>query len=237
MSGLSDTGEYAGHKGTLQVPCFLIRHGKDWMLWDAGLGDEIAALPEGRMRYGFHWTVKRTLRSQLAELGLAPADIKYVALSHVHADHVGNVGLFPKATFLVSPLDLRWGLSRPTPPTADPALVRIIQRAQVQPVIFDLDVFGDGTVLMLRMPGHSPGHHCLEIKLATTGAILLSGDLFHTHEAYSGSLVPAINDSRAETLASMQRFKRLVEADHARVVIQHSPEDVAALPAFPAFLD
>lgn len=69
------------------MPCYLIHHGKDWMLWDTGLGDKIAAKPNGVMIYGARFSVRRTLVSQLAELGLKPDDIRYVALSHLHADH------------------------------------------------------------------------------------------------------------------------------------------------------
>jgi N-acyl homoserine lactone hydrolase len=237
MGPLADTGEYAGKPGTMAVPCFLIQHGKDWMLWDAGLGDDIAAIPGGKMHYGFKWTVEKTLRSQLAQLGLKPDDIRYVGLSHLHADHSGNVGMFRRSTFLVSPIDVTWGSSLPTPPTADPALVRIVRQSHIEPVRYDRDVFGDGSVLMLRAPGHSPGHHVLELKLANSGAVLLSGDLYHTRQAYEQSLVPSINESRADTLASMLRFRRIAEADHARVVIQHAPSDFAGMPAFPAFLD
>ncbi|MDI6028677.1 MBL fold metallo-hydrolase [Corticibacterium sp. UT-5YL-CI-8] len=72
-----------------------------------GLGDALAALLQGKVQLGGRWTVRRTLASQLAELGLRPDDIDYVALSHLHADHSGNIGLFPTATWLLPAEELR----------------------------------------------------------------------------------------------------------------------------------
>ena len=86
MSTFSDTGDHDGERGAMPVPCFLIRHGADWMLWDAGRGDEIAASPGGREMVGLHFRVPVTLKSQQATLGLNPDDIRYVGLSHLHAD-------------------------------------------------------------------------------------------------------------------------------------------------------
>ena len=101
----------------------------------------------------------------------------------------------------------------------------------------DLDVFGDGTVVMLAMPGHTAGHHALEVRLARLGEVLLSGDLYHS-EAQRASGVPARHDAdQAAARASMARFERLARERHATVVIQHDPADVAKLPAFPNAAD
>lgn len=237
MSMFSDTGEHGGEKGMLAVPCYLIRHGRDWLLWDTGLGDRLAALPNGETRLGGHWTVRRTLTSQLAALGLTPGDIRYVALSHMHADHSGNIGLFPRATWLISPIELAWARDAPAPLGVDPSLIARLEKARIEPVADDRDVFGDGSVRILRAPGHTPGHKILLVTLPRSGAVALSGDLFHSRENYEKSLVPPVNVSRADTLASFDRFTRLVRNTHARVVIQHAREDFAAMPAFPRYLD
>jgi len=98
-------------------------------------------------------------------------------------------------------------------------------------------VFGDGTVLMLSTPGHTPGHHSLLVKLKNTGNVLVTGDLAHFHENYESNGVPSFNTSRAETLASLDRVKKLVGNVKARVVIQHDRRDIDKLPAFPAAAD
>lgn len=233
----SDTGEHAGETGTLAVPCYLVKHGTDWLLWDTGLGDRLAALPNGERKLGGHWSVRRTLTSQLATLGLKPADIRYVALSHMHADHSGNIGLFPRATWLMSPTELAWARGNPPPLGVDAALLAGMAGVKIEPVDDDRDVFGDGSVRILRAPGHTPGHKVLLVNLPRTGAVLLLGDLFHTRENYERSLIPPVNVSRADTLASFDRFAWLARNTRARVIIQHAREDFAAMPAFPRFLD
>jgi N-acyl homoserine lactone hydrolase len=237
MGDLSDTGENAGKPGVLAVPCYLIHHGKDWMLWDTGLGDRIAAKPNGESFPGARFSVKRTLVSQLAELGLTPDSIRYVALSHLHLDHCGNIGLFPHATFLIPAAELSWARGTPSPPGVVPELIAPLAHDSIETSDYDRDLFGDGSVKILDMPGHTPGHRVLLVKLAKSGSILISGDLYHTRENYEKGLVPNGNYNRASTLASFNRFAGIQKNTHARVIVQHAPEDFASMPAFPKFLD
>ncbi len=237
MSNFSDTGDHDGERGAMPVPCFLIRHGGDWMLWDAGLGDEIAASAAGRIIAGLHFRVPRTLASQLDELKLKPDDIRYVALSHLHADHSGNVALFPHATFLVSPLDVAWARGMPTPEGVAADRVAAVVSSRVEPVVSEKDVFGDGTVRMIATPGHTVGHHSLMVKLRKSGWVILSGDVAHFKVNYDRNLVPLGNASRAETIASIARIKGLAAHFHARVIIQHSADIFTAMPKSPAWLD
>ncbi len=236
FSVLSDTGEYGGKSGYLAVPSYLIHHGKDWLLWDTGLGDKIAAEPNGGTKFGLLFTVHRTLASQLAQIGLKPDDVHYVALSHLHPDHVGNITLFPKATFLVPKVEMAWALGEPTPETIERSLVVSLTHLHVDNDDDDRDVFGDGTVQILKAPGHTPGHRILLVKLAS-GYLLISGDLYHRREDYEKGFIPTGNTERADTLASFARFARIRDNTHARVIIQHAPEDFAAMPVFPKFLD
>jgi N-acyl homoserine lactone hydrolase len=233
----SDTGEYDGKSLALPTPCYLIRHGNDWLLWDTGNGDELAEMPNGVTKFGGRFTVKRTLASQLAELGLKPKDIRFVALSHLHQDHTGNIGLFPKATFLISATELAWARGKPTPFGVNFASIAPLDKAKSHASDQDEDVFGDASVRILKAPGHTPGSRMLLVKLAKSGPVLISGDLFHTRENYEKDLVPAVNISRADTLASSQRFRRIAANTHARVVIQHDPKDFSSMPVFPRYLD
>ncbi len=237
MGVFSDTDEFEGKSGTLAVPCYLIHHGEDWMLWDTGLGDRVAVEPNGEDHFGTHFGVRQTLASQLAELGLKPDDIRYVALSHLHADHSGNIGLFPKAEFLIAKSELAWARSLPTPDGVLAEFIRPLDKANINASDDDPYVFGDGTVRILKMPGHTPGHRSLLLKLPKSGTLLITGDLYHTRENYEKGLVPDRNTSRADTLASFNRFAGLRTNAKARVIVQHSPEDFASMPAFPKFLD
>jgi glyoxylase-like metal-dependent hydrolase (beta-lactamase superfamily II) len=105
--------------------------------------------------------------------------------------------------------------------------------AKVEAVAGDKDVFGDGSVVLLGMPGHTPGHHALLVRLKGAGPVLLSGDQFHATESFEHDQVPAFNTDRADTLASIDRFKQIATHLKATIVIQHEPADLAKLPLFP----
>lgn len=235
LTFFSDTGEHAGEHGTLVVPCYLIRDGDRWLLWDTGLGDTLATAPQAAREDGERWTVTHTLVSQLAQLGLKPDDVTFVALSHLHADHAGNIGLFTHSTVLIGAPELAF--VKGNPPGTDPRINASLAALKIKPLFIDEDVFGDGQVVSFATPGHTPGHRSLLVKLPKAGAVMLSGDLWHSRENYEKSLIPQFNTSRADTLASIDRFHRMAERLHARVVIQHAPEDFKAMPAFPAYLD
>ena len=230
----SDTFQYPAGARKLVGSCYLIRNGQQWMLWDTGLTDELVGrsfdTPDQTM------TVKRSLVDQLKQLGLKPSDIGTVGISHYHADHTGQALHFPNARLLIGQGDweaLKTG-SDDNLKMAQGHLAHWLKGpGKAQPVARDLDVFGDGRVLMLAMPGHTPGHTALAVRLAS-GPVLLSGDQYHFAEAVTNKSVPSFNTNRADTLASHDRFDRIAANVKAKVIIQHEPRDVAKLPAFPA---
>jgi len=87
---------------------------------------------------------------------------------------------------------------------------------------------------MLSVPGHTPGHSALLVRLKEKGNVLLSGDLAHFHENYESNGVPSFNVNRADTLASLDRFKQIAKNLNATVIIQHDARDIGKLPTFPA---
>jgi len=221
----SDTYAYGDLKIQFVYSCYLIKHGDDYLLWDIG---HAMTTP--------NVAPKVSLVDQLAKANLKPDQIKYVAISHYHGDHVGQVGSFPKATLLIGQGD--WDvLTSPKPPAnaaVAPFAHWIKEDGKVEPVPQDKDVFGDGSVIMLYTPGHTPGHHSLLVKLPQTGVVLITGDLVHFHENWETNGVPWFNFDRAQTLASIDRAKKIVAGMKATVIIQHDARDVDKLPAFPA---
>ena len=237
MGMFADDDSYAGQPGTLVEPCYLVRHPKGTLLWDTGLGDAIHALPgHVRSEDGARFKVPVTLQSQLQRIGVAADDIDFVALSHMHFDHTGNLAQFPAATWLVDSTELSWASATPTPAPVVAAHFKDFPAPQVA-MQGDHDVFGDGSVRILRTPGHTPGHRVLLLQLRNAGTVILSGDLYHSRSNFEQGRIPSFNVDRADTMASFDRVRQLLATHHGRLVIQHWPEDFAALPAFPGFLD
>jgi glyoxylase-like metal-dependent hydrolase (beta-lactamase superfamily II) len=182
--------------------------------------------------------VARKLTDQLAQLGLQPSDIEYLSVSHSHFDHIGNGGLFARSTWIVDP-DERTHAFRPEVRTEQAfASYSALQNAPTRLIEgdADLDVFGDGSVVIIPTPGHTPGHTVLLVRLREAGAVMLSGDLWHMAESRAARRVPRFNTDRAQTLQSMDKFERIARETGARVVIEHVPADFEALPRFPEAL-
>jgi N-acyl homoserine lactone hydrolase len=222
----SDTYAYNGLKLQLVYSCYLIKHGDDYMVWDTGFGKGAGATAP-----------KETIPEQLAKLELKPENVKYVGISHYHGDHVGQVDLLSKSTLLIGKGDWE-ALTEPSkrPPNANPLTFTpwITGSSKVEPVAYDQDVFGDGTVVMLNTPGHTPGHHSLLVRLKEKGPVLLSGDLAHFQENYDSNGVPSFNTDHTYTLGSLDRFKKIAANLKATVIIQHDARDIGKLPVFPA---
>jgi glyoxylase-like metal-dependent hydrolase (beta-lactamase superfamily II) len=225
----SDTHRYDGKPYKLVDSCYLIRHGSDYLLWDAGLSGDI--LGKQVVDGVFTLTLKSRVVPQLAQIGLKPEQVRFVGISHRHFDHIGQVGDFPQATLLIGAGD--FATIKGNPAAAAAFEPWILGTAKVEAIDGDRDVFGDGSVVMLGMPGHTPGHHALLVRLKGAGPVLLSGDQFHATESFEHDQVPTYNTDRADTLASIDRFKQIAANLKAKIVIQHEPADVAKLPNFP----
>jgi N-acyl homoserine lactone hydrolase len=234
LNAFSDTKAYTGQSKRLTSSCYLIRHGNDYLLWDTGLPAAMKGKPLDDSQ-AMDATVTLTIKEQLAQLKVDPARIKYVGLSHYHFDHSGQVADFPNATLIVGKGDWTVLTTDPASYGANPAPFAhwISGGGKVEQATTDKDVFGDGSVTMLRLPGHTPGHSGLLVRLKEKGPVLLTGDLAHFSENYASNGVPTFNVDRADTLASLDRFKKLADNLKATVIIQHEPADVGKLPTFP----
>jgi glyoxylase-like metal-dependent hydrolase (beta-lactamase superfamily II) len=227
---MSDTSEYPDAPKHLVGSCYLIRHGDAYLLWDTGMPAALIGHPD--VNPVMTVTLRTSIVDQLARIGIRPEQVTMVGISHYHGDHTGQARAFPNARLLMGAGDFAVLRGRSAEQQADLA-PWLLGNSQFTEVQGDLDVFGDGKVVMLNLPGHTPGHHALLVRLAS-GAVLLSGDTYHFTEQVAHRGVPPFNTNRAESLASMDRFDRLGRNLHANVIIQHEPADVAKLPAFPA---
>jgi glyoxylase-like metal-dependent hydrolase (beta-lactamase superfamily II) len=212
--------------------CYLIRHDKGLLLWDTGVPDAVAAMPDGMVVANGAITYRRakTLAAQLTEIGVKPADVTYVAVSHTHGDHVGNVALFPTSTVLIQGAEYDWAMAGPAKPafTATQTITKLTG---------DHDVFGDSSVMILSTPGHTPGHQSLLVHLPKTGFIVLSGDAVHFPDNWANKRVPSMNFNRDQSVASMQRIVVVLEEKKATLWINHDKPQSDGLRYAPAFYE
>ncbi len=241
VDSFADDGSMKGVARAFIDPCYLIRHPAGDLLWDTGVPEGIADMPDGLRPGSFpvHITVKKKLSAQLAELGLAPADVEFLSFSHMHFDHTGNGNLFAGATWIVDADERAAMFAEAARKGEDFAQYSALEHATTVAINGDdsHDVFGDGSVVIYQTPGHTPGHTVLLVKTANSGAILLTGDMWHMLESREKHLVPSFNFNREQTVASMAKVEQLAKDNNARIVRQHVPEDFASMPAFPAALD
>jgi N-acyl homoserine lactone hydrolase len=225
VARFNDTWAFTDQRVLFTYSCYLIKRGDDYLLWDTG-----HAMTAGAP------APKVSIVDQLAQINVKPEQIKYVGISHYHADHTGQVASFPGATVLIGKGD--WdGITAPTPNVgANVAPFRhwISGGGKLEALTADKDVFGDGSVILLNMPGHTPGHRSILVRLKDKGQVLITGDLTHFQENYANNGVPTFNFHRGDTLASLDRFKTIAANLKATVIIQHDARDVGKLPAWPA---
>ncbi len=205
----------------MAVPCFLVIHPKGILLFDTGLSDRLVGRPLWENVDGGYGQIRfATLRGALADIGVTPGDITYLALSHSHWDHVGNANDYAGSIWLAQKAELDFMFGK----DADPAYLPLYSAlAHAHKVVFagDHDVFGDGTVILKFTPGHTPGHQALYVKLARTGGVVLSGDLWHYAEERTLNRMPKEEETTG-TPQSREAMERFLRETHAQLWIGHS---------------
>jgi glyoxylase-like metal-dependent hydrolase (beta-lactamase superfamily II) len=221
----------------LSDPCVLVVHPRGTLLWETGLNERVnqgvaGGSAAGGPRPGDR--VEQTLKSQLAAVGYPPSAITYLALSHSHWDHTGNASDYAGSTWLVQKLERE--LIFGDRPLANARDFVGLEDAPTRILEGDHDVFGDGTVMLVFTPGHTPGHQALFVKLPKTGPVLLSGDLYHFPEELT--LEPTRTGRTAEqTKASMDKVQALMSTTGATLWIQHDARGYRTLKKSPAYYD
>src|SRR5882757_7352014 len=222
------------------TPCFLIVHPRGSLIWDTG------EIPDTAFKDGVspqklnNFTVDRPLLPQLAAIGYTPAAITHMALSHYHGDHVANASLFAGSTWIVQKGD-REAILAPRPAGSrvpDPKFFEGLANSKT--VLLnneDHDVFGDGTVVIKTSPGHTPGHQALYLKLANTGNLLLSGDLYHYPEEITYKKIPSFDVNKEQTAKSREMIEEFVKQNRAQLWIQHDYTSGIKRKIAPAFYD
>ncbi len=248
----SDAARYRFKKEELatlemSIACFLIAHPKGTLVWDTGAVPDNAwtptgtptnqhiVLPDGQQR---EITVVKSLKGQLAQLGYSPSDITYLVLSHYHYDHTANANEFAGATWLVRQIERDAMFAGKAPGTTQPSSYAALRNSKT--IILrpdEYDVFGDGSVIIKSAAGHTPGHQVLYLKLAKSGGVTLSGDLYHYPEERKLDRVPTFDFNEEQTRASRVMIEAFLKKTGAQLWIQHDIIANAKLKKSPNFYD
>jgi len=229
----------AGKSIQFKNHCYLIKHARGWLLWDTGNSDSFAALPNGNSVLGGMLVqyMKKPLLESLKEIGVAPADIQHLAMSHLHGDHAGNANYFTAATLYMQAPEYEAAFG-PEPQkfgfvAANYAKLRDNKAVKLAG---DHDVFGDGSVVIKSAPGHTIGHQVLLVRLPRTGPVILSGDLVHYTANWEGRRVPSMNFNPTQSAHSMMMVDELMAQTGAKLWINHDPTQSNGLPKAPAYV-
>ncbi len=239
---------------TIPVAFFVIKHPKGNIMFDTGVNDIIIKDPNywGPLTHIYNPDRSPNLAvvAQLQKIGMTPGDINYVVLGHMHLDHAGNVGLFPKATVVFQTDEMQAAFWAPPGAAANyiatdfnmlrsgignplPNAQKVIQ------LNGDLDLFGDGSIYIHRSVGHTPGSEVMVVRLPRTGTVVLTSDACYLKENLDKDILPSIGlvYSPSGTLEGYQWIKRVRDTENGDVIFAHDPETFKAHKHAPEYYD
>ena len=233
-------GVNVGQPGAFSANCYLLRHARGLMLWDSGISETVATMPSFQSSpVAPRYVLKKTLTAQLAEIGVKPQDVTHVAFSHTHGDHVGNANLFAGATWYVqqAEYDAMFAPDALKRFNFNAASYEKLRASKTVKVDGDHDVFGDGSVVLIATPGHTPGHQSLLVRLPKRGPVVLTGDMVHLQDNWTAKRVPSFNFDRDQSLKSMEKVAALMAKTGAELWINHDKAQSDAIPKAPAYVE
>jgi glyoxylase-like metal-dependent hydrolase (beta-lactamase superfamily II) len=198
-------------------------------------------MPEGfqRSKVAPRYTLRTAFSAQLTAIGVEPAQVRHVAFSHTHGDHVGNANLFTSGTLYMQQAEYdaafgpdaaaRWGF--------EVASYEKLRATKTVKLNGDHDVFGDGSVVIISTPGHTPGHQSLLVRLPRRGPVILSGDMVHLQENWTARRVPSLNYDAEQSRKSMEKIAALMAQTGAELWINHDKTQSDKIPKAPASID
>jgi N-acyl homoserine lactone hydrolase len=214
------------------VSCVLLRHSAGNLLFDSGCHPAVAEQPEAR------WGGLAKLMTPIMEpgdnvitaltgIGLSCDDIDIVVCSHLHPDHCGCNKFFNRATVIMHAAELAAARA----PGGEKAGYRTADWEQSTPpdtIDGERDVFGDGCIVLIPMPGHTPGTTAALVALERSGAFLLASDTVSLRSTLDTGNIPK-NTWNANALAKSLDEVRRIEAQGAAVLCGHDAAQWASL--------
>jgi glyoxylase-like metal-dependent hydrolase (beta-lactamase superfamily II) len=219
---------------TIEIPVSsaLLRHSQANVLFDTGCHPSVAEDPAGRwgglaklmvpiMQPGDH------VLTGLADLGLKPDDIDVVVNSHLHPDHCGCNAFFRKATFLVHAEEVAVARA-PTSEASGYIAAEWDNGMPTDEITGQRDVFGDGRIVLLPLPGHTPGSIGALAQLDRSGTFLLAGDTVSLRETLDTGIIPRNTWNGDELAKSLAEIRR-IEASGVTILCSHDARQWAGL--------
>ncbi|MHA7056860.1 N-acyl homoserine lactonase family protein [Aquimarina sp. M1] len=229
---------YKGDSLQLANAFYVVQHPKGTLLWDTGLPEGLVGNPNYTTPDGaFTIARKDSIASQLNSIGLSKKDVDYIAFSHIHFDHTGAANNFSDALWLVQTPEYDYAQGEEIKTNSFYAPDSFNKLTNVKKLTGDHDVFGDGSVVIKSLPGHTPGHQVLFLDLINNGPTLLSGDMYHFSKNRKDQIVPQFNHDIPMSEQSMKAFEQFAKEMNAKVYIQHELSDFSNMPKSPKFLN
>jgi glyoxylase-like metal-dependent hydrolase (beta-lactamase superfamily II) len=217
---------------------YLIVHPRGTLMFDAGGVADSHFEPGGGPVVEGIMSASKPLLPQLEAAGYSPRDITYFALSHYHSDHTANANEFSSATWIVQKAERDFMFGDSPQGIIQPATYAALRNAATKVLDNeDFDVFGDGSVIVMATPGHTPGHQVVAVKLANRGTVVLGGDLYHYPEERTTGRVPTFEFDAQQSRTSRARVERYLQDNDATLWIEHDLATHAALPKSPQYID
>jgi len=226
----SEDTTYTGQARGFADAYYVIKHPKGTLMWDAGLPEKLVGMAQPfSPNAAFTVSRKDSLDKQLQSIGMTVDSIDYISLSHTHFDHSGHANNLKESTWLVQESEYNFVTSDTVKKTQPDMYNAIKDLKKIKKLNGDFDVFGDSTVVIKSMPGHTPGHQVLYLDLSLEKPILLTGDLYHIEENRTYKRVPSFNYDIPMTKKTMEVFEAFATEKNADVFIQHSVSDFERL--------
>lgn len=231
----------------LPVSAYLIEHSKGLVLVDTGW--ERAMSPEGK------YSLKAQIRSlgslplyltnqgilpagesvpeQLAKLGYKTSDIDYVLLTHLDCDHANGLsGVRDAKNFLVADdefLGIRMNLTQRIRYQVrwwkDIPLTRFSWNGTEGPAGKSFDLFDDGSLTMINIPGHSTGLCAVKVKNIESKYVLLFSDGGYSTRSWKEQILPGISQDKTLQKMSLEWIREeSLSPDCIASLANHDPD-------------
>ncbi len=218
----------------IPVPFLVLRHGREWAAFDTGCNGQVARDPVG---YWGEALVKaftpvfkpdQEFREAIKVLGLKPKDFKAAFISHGHTDHAGAIGDFVGTTVPIHFQKAELAEIRKMIDAQKPGAAYILDdfkhlnKLNIREIEGPLDFFGDGSVIVLPTPGHTPGHQSLYVRPSAGPAFIYCADALYALESMEKLVPPALAWDVGATMQNINWF-RFEQQTGVRIVPSHDP--------------